>query len=344
MKARLILPAGLVAVIVAGCATVAAVFGVDAGEDVAVSPVACAGPAVSPGAGPAGLDAEQVGNAATIIAVTLAPARTRQFPRPALPVRAAVIAVATARQESVLRNIAHGDRDSLGLFQQRPSQGWGTPDQLMDPEYATDAFLFRLQGVPGWQTRPLTEVAQAVQRSGTPGAYAQWEPLALATVAAVTGQPGGGLSCEGGSGVGPAAPSSEKVRVVLAAAGKQLGLPYVWGGGDASGPTGGLDGVAPPGFDCSGLMLHAWAQVDVGLPHSSALQYARGRQVPISAAAPGDLIFLSTTGSPAGIHHVAMVWSPGQIIEAQDFGVPVHVRSYRGPAEPEIMPFAVRLA
>jgi peptidoglycan DL-endopeptidase CwlO len=343
VKARLVLPAAALAVVVGGCAVVAAAFGVDGG-DVDVSPVSCQGPAVSPGAEPAGLDAEQVGNAATIIGVVLAPARTPQFPRPALPVRAAVIAVATARQESALRNIAHGDRDSLGLFQQRPSQGWGAPDQLMDPEYATDAFLFRLQSVPAWQSRPLTEAAQAVQRSGYPAAYAQWEPLALATVAAVTGESGGGLSCEGGSGVGPAAPASEKVRVVLAAAEKQLGLPYVWGGGDAAGPTGGLDGAVPPGFDCSGLVLHAWAQVDVVLPHSSAAQYGHGTRVPVGQATPGDLIFLSSTGDPAGIHHVAMVWSEGQIVEAQTFGVPVHVRTYKGPGEPEIMPYAVRLA
>jgi hypothetical protein len=96
-----------------------------------------------------------------------------------LPDRAVVIALATAQQESGLRNLDYGDRDSLGLFQQRPSMGWGTEAQVQDPEYAAGRFYDRLVGIPNWDTRRLTEVAQSVQRSGYPEAYQKWETMAL---------------------------------------------------------------------------------------------------------------------------------------------------------------------
>jgi hypothetical protein len=113
----------------------------------------------------------QAGNVEAIAAV----ARERD-----LHPRAIVIALATAQQESRLRNLDYGDRDSLGLFQQRPSQGWGTPAQVQDPAYAAGEFYERLVQVPRWKTRRLTDVAQAVQRSGFPYAYQQWEPMARA--------------------------------------------------------------------------------------------------------------------------------------------------------------------
>ncbi|AVT28809.1 hypothetical protein C6361_04075 [Plantactinospora sp. BC1] len=101
--------------------------------------------------------------------------------------RAAVIAVGTSLQESKLENLGHlGDRndhDSLGLFQQRPSSGWGSPEQITDPEYSTIAFLKGLKQVDGWQDLPLTVAAQKVQVSAYPDAYAQWEDLAADLVA-----------------------------------------------------------------------------------------------------------------------------------------------------------------
>jgi hypothetical protein len=102
-----------------------------------------------------------------------------------LPERAVVIALATAMQESTLHNLDHGDRDSLGLFQQRPSQGWGTPEQVQDPVYAAGRFYDGLVRVPGWDTMRLTDAAQTVQRSGFPELYQQHEPLATALVAAL---------------------------------------------------------------------------------------------------------------------------------------------------------------
>jgi hypothetical protein len=121
------------------------------------------------------LTAEQVTNAATIAAV----GRER-----GLPERAVVIALATAQQESRLRNLDYGDRDSLGLFQQRPSAGWGTDAQVQDPVYAANKFYDHLVEVPGWETGRLTEVSQAVQRSGYPEAYEQWGEMAEKLAAA----------------------------------------------------------------------------------------------------------------------------------------------------------------
>jgi hypothetical protein len=103
--------------------------------------------------------------------------------------RAAVIAVATAMQESGLENISYGDRDSLGLFQQRPSMGWGTASQLTTPAYAAGAFLGALatyqHADPGWAGQPLWKTAQSVQRSGFPYAYAKWEQQAAQLVSAI---------------------------------------------------------------------------------------------------------------------------------------------------------------
>jgi len=124
------------------------------------------------------LDSVQVEDAQVIYEVSVSMA---------LPPRAAVIAIATAMQESSLLNQPYGTSDSLGLFQQRPSQGWGTTAQIMDPVYASRKFLRTLALVPGWQGRPLTVIAQEVQGSGYPGAYARWESLADALVATFNG-------------------------------------------------------------------------------------------------------------------------------------------------------------
>lgn len=132
------------------------------------------------------LTSEQAANAAVISAV----GTTRGMPE-----RAVTIALATALQESGLRNIAHGDRDSLGLFQQRPSQGWGTEKQILDPVYAAGKFYQHLAEVPGYSRLPLTEAAQRVQRSGFPQAYAKHEPDAALLAAALTGRTPGALDC-----------------------------------------------------------------------------------------------------------------------------------------------------
>ncbi|NEA67808.1 heavy metal transporter [Streptomyces sp. SID12488] len=131
---------------------------------------------------------EQAVNAATITAVGTARG---------LPERAVAIALATALQESGLRNITHGDRDSLGLFQQRPSQGWGTAKEIQDPAYAAGEFYDHLVKVSGYSRLPLTVAAQRVQRSGYPEAYAKHEQDATLLAAALTGHAAATLTCEG---------------------------------------------------------------------------------------------------------------------------------------------------
>lgn len=133
-----------------------------------------------------GLDVEQAESAALIAGTAVARG---------LPARAATIALATAYQESDLRNVAHGDRDSLGLFQQRPSQGWGSVEQVQDPVYSTNAFYDALVGVEGYADMAVTEAAQAVQRSGFPDAYADHEGDARVLASALTGHSPAALSC-----------------------------------------------------------------------------------------------------------------------------------------------------
>ncbi len=182
-------------------------------------PVACT---ATVGGVRADLSPEQAGNAATISGVAV---------RRGLPARAVTIALATALQESDLLNLDYGDRDSLGLFQQRPSQGWGSAAQVQDPVHATNAFYDALVKVDGYRTRPITVVAQAVQRSGFPRAYAQHESRARVLASALTGNSPGALSCSlgerGAAGAGTsgaagparltAALTSEQPRVDTAA-------------------------------------------------------------------------------------------------------------------------------
>ena len=116
-------------------------------------------------------------NAATIVQVGVVLA---------VPERGHVVALATAMQESQLYNLgnlgAKNDHDSLGLFQQRPSMGWGTPAQVTDPVYAATAFYLALKRVAGWESMAVTVAAQRVQRSAFPNAYAKWETDAKSLV------------------------------------------------------------------------------------------------------------------------------------------------------------------
>jgi len=143
---------------------------------------------------------EQAQNAAIIAAVASAKN---------LPDHAVTVALAAALQESGLANLPYGDRDSVGLFQERPSQGWGTRTQILQPAYAAGAFYDRLAQVPGWQSMPVTEAAQAVEQSAAPNAYAGWEGQARGMAIAFTGQAAAGLSCRftqfGGSAPAPTA-------------------------------------------------------------------------------------------------------------------------------------------
>ncbi len=173
--------ASILGLVVACAAGATLLFGGGVGS-ACTMPLPSGSLALSPPAGgwrPVGrFDADQVGHAATITAVGA---------QMGVPIRGWIIAVATALQESDLRNLPGGPNDSVGLFQQRPSQGWGTPEQLRDPAYAAGKFYEKLLTIPNWQTMALTDAAQAVQRSAYPDAYAKHEPDATLLVSSVAG-------------------------------------------------------------------------------------------------------------------------------------------------------------
>lgn len=165
------------------------------------------------------VSSEQAAAGATISAVGV---------RDGMSDHAVTVALATALQETKLENLPYGDRDSVGLFQQRPSQGWGTREQLLDPVYAAHAFYQRLRTVPGWQTDSVTAAAQAVQRSNAPSAYADWESEARALSRAFTGEVAAGLSCQHLQFAGTA-------RSIAPMAAAELGTTAISGRQDARG-------------------------------------------------------------------------------------------------------------
>jgi murein DD-endopeptidase MepM/ murein hydrolase activator NlpD len=192
---------------------------------------------------------EQMRNAAIIIQVG------QQMQ---IPPRGWVIAVATAMQESQLLNLGHlggqNDHDSLGLFQQRPSQGWGTAEQIRDPQYSSRKFFEKLQTIPDWQRLPLTEAAQRVQRSAYPDAYAKHEPTAALAVNVLT------------NGAARAAGGVVDLRCVLA------------GEISAAGWTAPLRGKIVSGFRTAGRPTH----------HGVDIAAAKG--TPIHAASAGTVV------------------------------------------------------
>jgi hypothetical protein len=139
------------------------------------------------------IDVEQAENAALITAVAM---------DRGMPARAATIALATAYQESKLYNLESGDRDSLGIFQQRPSQGWGSREEILDPYYAANAFYDELAKLDGYEQMRVTVAAQRVQRSGFPEAYADHEADARVLASALTGNSPHAFSCRLGGTVG----------------------------------------------------------------------------------------------------------------------------------------------
>lgn len=181
--------AGILVLVVVGAVVVAVVV---------LRPFASPGCAAATD-GSADMTVEQADNAATIAAVGVAQGMPDHGAvsrvRGKELVDAVTIALATAMQESGLRNLTGGDRDSAGLFQQRPSQGWGTYAQVTDPVHAAVAFYDKLRSEPDWTTLTVTEAAQLVQRSAAPQAYARWEPRARAIAAALTGEFPATLTC-----------------------------------------------------------------------------------------------------------------------------------------------------
>jgi peptidoglycan DL-endopeptidase CwlO len=246
-----------------------------------------------------------------------------------LPPRAWQIAIQAGMTESRLRNLNYGDRDSLGIFQMRPSQGWGTPAQVTDPVYQVNKFYDVLLTVPNWQTRRPGDSAQAVERSAFPSRYHQWETLAVNLIDDHGGdvKPFIEVACAEEL---PAVPPSEVAGTAINFALGEVGKPYVWG---AEGPN---------SYDCSGLMMRAYEAAGVTLPRTSRQQYWAGAHVPVREAQPGDLIFWAyDTSDPDSIHHVAMYLGNGQMVEAANPAVPLRQRAVSFD-EDELMPLAVR--
>jgi cell wall-associated NlpC family hydrolase len=298
-----VVPAGLVAVVLFSTAVA-----------VAVSSGGCTGDG-GPGGGSqqvgtAVFSAEQMTNGQTITSVTQARA---------LPERAAVIAVTAALVESGLRNTTAGDRDSLGLFQERPSQDWGSPEDILNPVYATAKFLDHLVAVPHWADLSPGAAEQAVERSAYPGRYAPQEPAAAQIVRRFWTGSDNVMGCadQGGGNtpstsvslpLGFALPADPRQAAAVSFAIKQVGKPYAWG---AKGPD---------AFDCSGLVQAAWAAAGVALDAGTVGQVHDGLAVPgLAYVQPGDLLFTpGSLGTASNPRHVGLYLGDGLLINAYD--------------------------
>lgn len=224
------------------------------------------------------------------------------------------------------------DHDSLGLFQMRPSTGWGSVENLMDAEYDAEAFYGGPTGpnhgsprglldITDWKLLPKGAAAQAVEVSAYPDRYAAYEPVAEAILSALSTSSSSGSCDDQNPGAGVQLPPGF-AGALIAAARTQIGKPYVWGGGTYTGPSGtGSDGRGP-GFDCSGLVLYAAYQASGGklrLPHYSGAQITFGRPIGWDDKQPGDLIFFTEPGASEP-HHVAIYIGDGKILQAPRTG------------------------
>ena len=291
--------------------------------------------------------AEQMTNAQTIVARAAALG---------LPKRAAVIAMSTGIVETDLTNLDHGDKDSLGLFQQRPSKGWGSPAQILNPRASTDAFYDRLVTVPNWQSKPAGVAADLVQSSAHPERYAPQEATAAALVDRFWQGPDLPPSAAPGTVTNPKAPTSPGAPHLpgsrFRGPGRRWHRPAPTTASPTCRPSGPLDRSAlPPGFtlpadpeqqravafalaqvgkryvfgakgpdtfDCSGLMQAAWAAAGVGISAGTLAQIHDGVAVAgLADLAPGDLLFTpGSLGTPTNPRHVGMYAGHDTVIEA----------------------------
>jgi hypothetical protein len=191
--------------------------------------------------GQVALTAEQMSNAATIAAVGI---------RREMPERAVVVALATAYQESKLENLPNGDRDSVGLFQQRESQGWGPKERLKDPRYAANRFYSALRKVKGWRTMRVTDAAQRVQRSAFPEAYEKWADEAGVLAKALLGRATGAVACT--------VKGKPAVRGVAAMAALGESLALDWGRPDLAAPDVAAGLAVPVSDERAGWRFAHW--------------------------------------------------------------------------------------
>jgi peptidoglycan DL-endopeptidase CwlO len=275
-------------------------------SDTATGDQTACGPIATAGGRTITLDDDQLANARTVIDT----GRSLNIPD-----RGLVVAVATALQESTLQNLTWGDRDSVGLFQQR--NAWGSTAERTDP--ATAASMFYTGGragqpglidISGWSGMSIAAAAQAVQRSQFPFAYAKWESLAASLVRSVIGNDP--LGCTDAiAGTLPTGAVGKMLETALA----QQGDPYVWGA------------TGPDAFDCSGLVVYSWRQAGYQVTVRTAAQmYELSTPVKAGSEQPGDLLFGEF--GPAGAGHVMIVVRPGVAVQAPSTGRNVEVTNY----------------
>ncbi|MET0423032.1 MAG: hypothetical protein ABW046_04120 [Actinoplanes sp.] len=212
------------------------------------------------------LDPVQMANAATITAVGM---------RRNMPERAVVVALATALQESKLENREDGDRDSVGLFQQRPSQGWGTVAKIQDPRYSAGKFYSALKKIKGWEKMRVTDAAQKVQRSAYPNAYEKWADESAVLARALTGRATGAVECT--------VSGAPALRGAAAAAALLEGLKLDWGRGlDKKAATAQAAGLTVAVKDAS----IGWRYAHWLVSHASATGLERVRFADLEWSAP----------------------------------------------------------
>jgi cell wall-associated NlpC family hydrolase len=276
-----------------------------------------------------GLSSEQAVVAEVVVSTAMADSAEN--------LRVAQVALMVGLTESNLQNLGPlaDNQGSLGVFQQRSSQGWGTRAEELDPAQAAAMFVRRLLAVQGWQSRPPWTAAQLVQRSAfADGANyrANWARAGavLGDVLVNGNAPGGCGQGPAGGVAGPAGrhglpvgyvipagvPAGHQAAVAFALA--QLGKRYVWG---AAGPA---------AFDCSGLTLAAWATSGVHLLHYTVDQWHEGQPVAPAAATPGDLVLVPGSDPPGpGLPgHVGIYLGDGLVISAVDTQVGVAVQTW----------------
>jgi cell wall-associated NlpC family hydrolase len=221
-------------------------------------------------------------------------------------------------QESELQNLTYGDRDSVGLFQQRG--GWGPFNDRTDPAKAATMFFKGGEGgqpgllqVSDWASLSITAAAQAVQHSAFPLAYAKWESLATSLVRSVTGNDP--LTCEDALAAGlPRTAVGRMLTVAL----DQQGDPYVFGA------------TGPDAFDCSGLVIYSWRQAGYELNVRTAAQmFDESTPVASGSEQPGDLVFGEFNTRVKGAGHVMIVVKPGLAVEAPSTGHVVRLTHYK---------------
>lgn len=266
-------------------------------------------------------DTEQLDIATTILDIGVAKA---------VPRWGWVVATATAMQESGLRNLPHlgnrNDHDSIGVFQQRPSQGWGTVEQLSDPAHQAGKFFDKLLTIPGWQSMPLTQAAQTVQASAFPDAYAKWTDDALTVVEQLTSTLG---DCTTDAlttlpaGFALSANTAAAVTIAVFWAVNQLGTPYHYGGSCTDPHSGNPDKQC----DCSSLMQAAYQAAGITIPRVTRDQANAGKPVTDPALLlPGDLILIpGSRGTISNPRHVGMYLGQNLIIHAPQTGAHVKI-------------------